>query len=179
MPGFTLTTGAVLAAPPGVVWGRLDDREAQAAWCESLASLSGGRNLPTRRTTDPCSYPIVGTVEVMEPARRLAVTFRAPWRLLRSVALDVTLEPADDGTRLQGTVTYALRPLGALLRPLVRLRAEIALHRVLRGLRAATETESARIRKVGRLAHARAEAEPSSPGRSAASQDALLLRTAI
>lgn len=176
MPSFTLTNRAVLAAHPEVVWGRIVDRESQAAWCEGLVSLSGGKELVTRRAEDPCGCPIEGTVEAMEPGRRLAVTFRAPWRLLRSIGLDVTLEPADDGTRLAAVAIYTLRPLGAVLRPLVRLRAEIAMHRVLRGLREATETETARLRKT---AGPRAGGDLALARRRSASQDALLLRTAI
>jgi hypothetical protein len=109
-----------------------------------------------------------------DPERRLRVTFRAPWRLLRSIELDVTLHPEDVGTRVDVLATYELRGLAVLLRPLVRLRAEIALHRAARALRAATEDESARRRKLRATRPASAGAST----RATPSRDALLLRTA-
>ncbi len=177
MPSFSLTTEASLLASPDVVWGQLVDRDSVAGWFEGLESLSGSNeSFSTHRATDgPCSCPLEGSVDAFEPQRHLAVTFRAPWRLLRSIALDVTLEPEDGGTHVRIRASYELRGVGALLRPLVRLRAEVALYRAVRAFRAAAEDESAaRRRRVPRAA------QPGfAPSRALApSQDALLLRTA-
>lgn len=175
MTRFSLTSQAVLVASPDVVWGQLVDCDSVSAWFEGIESLSGSaESFSTRRGTEPCACPVEGCVGDFDPERRLRVTFRAPWRLLRSIELEVTLRPEDGGTRVDALATYELRGLGVLLRPLVRLRAEIALHRAARALRAATEDESARRRK---LRGPRAAATGAAT-RPAPSHDALLLRTA-
>jgi len=178
VPSFSLTTEASLLASPDVVWGQLVDRDSVADWFEGLESLSGStESFSTRRATEgPCSCPLEGSVDALEPERHLAVTFRAPWRLLRSIALDVTLHPEDAGTRVQILAAYELRGVGLLLRPLVRLRAEVALYRAVRAFRAAAEDETARRRRAPRAGQ-----QGFAPSRAAApapSHDALLLRTA-
>lgn len=178
MPSFSLTTEASLLASPDVVWGQLVDRDSVADWFEGLESLSGSNeSFSTRRATEgPCSCPLEGSVDAFEPERHLAVTFRAPWRLLRSIALDVTLRPEDAGTRVELGARYELRGIGALLRPLVRLRAEVALYRAVRAFRAAAEDESARRRRAPRAGQQ--GFAPSRAASLAPSHDALLLRTA-
>lgn len=116
--------------------------------------------------------PIEGRVLTIERERRLRVVLGAPWHLLRRIDLDLRLEPAEVGTILAVDATWHLSWLGWLVRPLVRLRADIALRRAARGFRAAVEDEAARRR--------RATARPAVAGSDLhrPSHDALLLRTA-
>jgi len=170
--GFSLQAHSFLAAPPEVVWRHLVDRDSVASWLEGIEALTGGGDrFATRRTSEPCSVPIEGRVLQLVPAQRLRVVLRAPWRLLREIELAVELTAAERGTRIDAEVTYRLTLLGRLLRPLVRLRAEIALHRASRGFRAALEDE---------LARSRHRARPSPGARVPAAArlpDPLLLRT--
>ena len=173
VPSFDLQASAVLAAPRDLVWSRLVDRDAVSGWLDDVDHLTGspGR-FATQCAAEPCVGPIEGRVLAIERERRLRVVLRAPWRLLREIELDLRLEPAEVGTILSVDATWHLSWLGWLVRPLVRLRADIALRRAARGFRAAVEDEAASRR--------RRAAGAASPGAhlAAPSQDALLLRTA-
>ncbi|MFN8602896.1 MAG: SRPBCC family protein [Candidatus Binatia bacterium] len=173
MPSFDVQASAVLAAPRDLVWSRLVDRDAVSGWLDDVDHLTGspGR-FATQCAAEPCVGPIEGRVLAIERERRLRVVLRAPWRLLREIELDLRLEPAEVGTILSVDATWHLSWLGWLVRPLVRLRADIALRRAARGFRAAVEDEAARRRRRASRA-ASPDAHLASP-----SQDALLLRTA-
>ena len=173
VPSFDLQASAVLAAPRDLVWSRLVDRDAVSGWLDDVDHLTGSpERFATQCAAEPCVGPIEGRVLAIERERRLRVVLRAPWRLLREIELDLRLEPAEVGTILSVNATWHLSWLGWLVRPLVRLRADIALRRAARGFRAAVEDEAARRR--------RRAAGAASPGAhlAAPSQDALLLRTA-
>jgi hypothetical protein len=175
VPHFSLATGGFLAAPSDIIWDQLVDRESVSAWLEGIERLSGvGERFATRRATAPCSKPVEGRVLRMERPRRIGVVLRAPWRLLHEIELDIVLEPEDGGTRVDLHATYRLRWLGGLVRPWLRLRAQIALHRASRGLRAAIDDEMARRRRFrgGRSGAARPDAAQRAPH-----ADQLLLRT--
>ena len=172
---FSLATGGFLAAPSDIVWGQLVDRESVSAWLEGIERLSGvGERFATRRAAAPCSQPIEGRILWMERPRRIGLVLRAPWRLLHEIELDIVLGPEDGGTRVDLRATYRLRWLGWLVRPWLRLRAQIALHRASRGLRAAIDDEMARRRRLqgGRSGSPRPEAT-----QRAVVADQLLLRT--
>lgn len=174
MPSFSLQASAVLAAPRDLVWTRLVDRDAVAGWLDDVDHLTGSpERFATRRATEPCSVPIEGRVLTIERERRLRVLLSAPWHLLREIELDLRLHPEDVGTRLSLDATYRLSWLGWLVRPLVRLRADIALRRAARGFRAAVEDAAAHRRRRA----VRGTPADVAPGRLP-SHDALLLRTA-
>lgn len=168
-----MQASAVLAAPRDLVWSRLVDRDAVSGWLDDVDHLTGSpERFATRRANEPCSVPIEGSVLAIERERRLRVILRAPWHLLREIELDLRLQPAEVGTILSVDATWRLSWLGWLVRPLVRLRADIALRRAARGFRAAVEEEAARRRRPGGRAGAPAAVV------TAPSHDALLLRTA-
>jgi uncharacterized protein YndB with AHSA1/START domain len=169
VPSFRLQASAVLAAPRDLVWRRLVDRDAVAGWLDVVDIPGSPKGFATRRATEPCCSPVEGRVLEIDRERRLRVVLSAPWRMLREIELDLRLDPEDVGTRLSVDATYELRWLGWLARPLVRLRADVALRRAARSFRAAVEDEAARRRR-------RAARQTPGPGPSVA--DALLLRTA-
>lgn len=173
MPSFDVQASAVLAAPRDLVWSRLVDRDAVAGWLDDVDRLTGSpEHFATQCASERCSGPIEGRVLAIERERRLRVVLRAPWRLLREIELDLRLQPAEVGTILSVEATWHLSWLGWLVRPLVRLRADIALRRAARAFRAAVEDEAARRRR--RNARAASPEAPLAPP----SHDALLLRTA-
>lgn len=144
-----------------------------SGWLDDVDQVTGSaERFATRRATQPCSVPIEGRVLIIERERRLRVVLTASWHLLREIELDLQLDADEVGTRLSLQATYRLRWLGWLARPLVRLRADIALRRAARGFRAAVEDEAAQRRRRAARGNA-----PEAPGR-VPSQDALLLRTA-
>ena len=156
------------------MWSRLVDRDAVSGWLDDVDHLTGspGR-FATQCAAEPCVGPIEGRVLAIERERRLRVVLRAPWRLLREIELDLRLEPAEVGTILSVDATWHLSWLGWLVRPLVRLRADISLRRAARGFRAAVEDEAARrLRRASGAASAGMHLV-------AVSHDSLLLRTAI
>lgn len=173
MPSFRVQASAVLAAPRDLVWSRLVDRDAVSGWLDDIDHLTGSsERFATRRAKEPCSVPIEGRVLEIERERRLRVVLRAPWHLLREIELDLRLAPAEVGTILSVEATWHLSWLGWLVRPLVRLRADIALRRAARGFRAAVEDEAARRRRTT------ARPGVAESGLHRVSQEALLLRTA-
>ncbi|MBY0274663.1 hypothetical protein K2Z84_04915 [Candidatus Binatia bacterium] len=168
-----MQASAVLAAPRDLVWSRLVDRDAVAGWLDDVDHLTGSpERFATQCAAERCVGPIEGRVLTIERERRLRVVLRAPWRLLREIDLDLRLQPAEVGTILSVDATWHLSWLGWLVRPLVRLRADIALRRAARAFRAAVEDDAARRRRrASHVASAEAAIAPSS-------HDALLLRTA-
>jgi uncharacterized protein YndB with AHSA1/START domain len=167
---FRLEASAVVAAPRDLVWRRLVDRDAVPGWLDDVDQLTGSaERFATRRAGERCGTPIEGRVTELQHERALRVRLRAPWHLLREIELGLRLESDEVGTRVDVDATYHLRWLGWMLKPLVRLRAEIALHRAARGFRAALEDEASRRRRRP----SRGGTTPAQP-----SQDALLLRTA-
>jgi len=176
VPGFSLHTDSFLAAPRDLVWRQLVDRESVSAWFDGIERLTGvGERFATRRATEPCSSPVEGRVLELERERRLRLVLSAPWHLLREIELEIELTPDDYGTRVELSAAYRLRLLGWVVRPLVRLRAEIALRRASRGFRAAIEDEVARRRRrrADRPGEGAAEL-----AQSPLAHDSLLLRTA-
>lgn len=171
--GFSLQARGFLAAPPDVVWRHLVDRESVSSWLDGIERLTGGGDrFATRRASEPCSAAVEGRVLQLVAPERLRLVLRAPWRLLREIEISVELSAQDGGTRLDAETTYRLTWLGRLLRPWVRLRAEIALHRASRGFRASVEDEIARRRRAAVRSGA-----PSRMPSTLAPRDALLLRT--
>ncbi|MBM4242896.1 MAG: hypothetical protein FJ148_03660 [Deltaproteobacteria bacterium] len=173
MSSFRLQASAVLASPRDLVWSRLVDREAVAGWLDDVDISGSPARLSTQRASRACCGAVEGLVLEIERERRLRVLLRAPWRLLREIELDLTVRPEDVGTRLSVHATYHLSWRGWLVRPLVRLRADVALRRAARAFRAAVDAEATRRRR--RAARATAPGAVLRP----ASPDALLLRTAI
>ena len=169
MPSFRLQASAVLAAPRDLVWSRLVDRDAVAGWLDDVDLSGSPERFATRRATEPCASPVEGRVLAIDRERRRRVVLRAPWRLMRRIEIDLQLHPEEVGTRLSVDATYGLSWLGWVLRPLVRLRADIALRRAARSFRAAVEDEAARRRR---------HATRATPGSGPSPADALLLRTA-
>lgn len=173
MLSFRLQASAVLAAPRDLVWSRLVDRESVTGWLDDVDRITGSpERFATRRAAQPCSVPVEGQVLEIDRERRLRVVLRAPWHLLREIELELRLDPEDVGTRLAVDATYRLSWLGWLVRPLVRLRADIAMRRAARGFRAAVEDEAGHRRRRA------ARGRPADGGVRQPSQDALLLRTA-
>jgi uncharacterized protein YndB with AHSA1/START domain len=173
VPQILLEADGFVAAPPDVVWSQLVDRESVAAWVDDIEPLSGaGERFATRRSSAPCSPTIEGRVTHLERERRLALVLHGPWRLLREIALEIDLSPDEGGTRVRLRAIHSLRWAGLLLRPLLRLRAQIALHRASRGFRAAIDDEMARRRRA--LARPRDRHAGAARRRSAAE---LLLRS--
>lgn len=169
VPSFRLQASAVLAAPPDLVWSRLVDRDAVAGWLDDVDISGSPKGFATRRATEPCCSPVEGRILEIDREHRLRVVLRAPWRMLREIELDLRLDPEDVGTRLSVDATYELSWVGWLARPLVRLRADVALRRAARSFRAAVEDEAARRRR---------RAARRTPGPAPSAADALLLRTA-
>lgn len=151
MADFSLHSAGVLSAPRALVWRHLVDRESVPGWLDGVDAVTGsGERFSTRRSKSGAGVPIEGTVLEVAPQRRIRLVLRAPWRLLREIELCIDLLPEDRGTRVELRAAYRLRWLGRLLRPLVHLHAEVALHRATRGFRSAVEDDVARERRAAK-----------------------------
>jgi uncharacterized protein YndB with AHSA1/START domain len=156
---FSLRAAGVVNAPAELVWRHLVDRESVSSWLDGVERLTGaGDRFATRRANEPCSVPIEGRVLELGSDSHVRLLLRAPWRLLREIEVDIALSPDPDGPGTDVVVhaVFRLRALAWLLQPLLRLRAEVALYRAVRGFRAAVEDEAARRRRprpsIGRAA---------------------------
>lgn len=146
-----MRTAGLVSAPADVVWHQLVDRDSVSGWLEGIDRLTGsGRRFATRRANSPGSAPIEGRVLELEPGARVRLVLSAPWRLLREIELEIRLAPEGPATRVDVHAVHRLRRGAWLLLPFLRLRAEVALLRAIRGFRAAVEDEVARLRRLRR-----------------------------
>ncbi|HYC24283.1 MAG TPA: SRPBCC family protein [Candidatus Bathyarchaeia archaeon] len=135
-----------LAAPAWVVWSRLSDLEALASWLDEADDIHvTGRGRFAKRRFRLGGRVVEDEVLELVPGRRLGLALRglSPW--LAGAYLRADLLADDDGTRLVLKLHLAIRPrwLGPIVKPLVRLRAEVALYRVLRAFRSWIEEQRA------------------------------------
>lgn len=131
-----------LDAKPARVWSRLMDREAVAEWMDDVDSLAGdGEDAVARLSGDDSGGWVDVRVTDLEPRRHLGLRLDRPSSLLKEARVEVELEPDADGTAYRLGVRARPRMLARPLLPLVRLRAEVALHRAVRGFKAAMDAE--------------------------------------
>jgi uncharacterized protein YndB with AHSA1/START domain len=129
---LSVTSDAVLAAPPERVWELISDTQRYAEWVEGTRAVTRTDGPARAGSTYDEVNPIVGpwtartrwTVEEFEPVRRQVHT-SPDLPLLRRMDIVMELAPDGDGTRLTLMLRAepALGPVGAafgrLLRPKV------------------------------------------------------------
>jgi uncharacterized protein YndB with AHSA1/START domain len=134
-----------IEAPPEFVWCKLVDPEGSSDWLEDVQEVAVDGF--ERRSWRSGERWVEGRLLELAPQRRLSVRLDAPTSLLREARLSVELAGEEHGTRFTLAVDAAPNRLGRVLRPWLRLRTEIALHRAVRSFRSATEEALAACRK--------------------------------
>lgn len=142
MPEVAVEVAGRLDAEPARVWSRLIDRDGVAEWMDDVDSLAGdGEDAVARLSGDETGGWIDVRVTDLEPRRHLRLRLDRPSSLLKEARVEVDLEPDDEGTAYRLGVRARPRMLARPLMPLVRLRAEVALHRAVRGFKAAMDAD--------------------------------------
>jgi uncharacterized protein YndB with AHSA1/START domain len=137
-----------LEAEPARVWSRLIDSESVAEWLDDVTSVAADGESAVARLAgeDGRSWVDVRVTDV-EPRRHLGIHLNRPSSLLREARVNVELSPDASGTAYRLGVVCRPHLLARLLSPLVRLRAEVALQRAVRGFKALVDADT-RERRV-------------------------------
>jgi uncharacterized protein YndB with AHSA1/START domain len=152
MSAFEIELSGCIEAPPETTWALLSDREAVPEWLDDVAAVSGeGDRLLVQRSPAPGGEWIEGTIREAVPRERLALGLTDPSRLLSQAEVQLLLGPDDGGTAYRIKVACQARPLWSVLSPLLRLRAQVALHRAVRGFRAGVADRIAAERRRARV----------------------------
>jgi uncharacterized protein YndB with AHSA1/START domain len=147
MSDFELSARGHLAASPAEVWSLLTDFEAAPIWLERAHAVVGDEGgFSIQLAGSGAGHSLEGEIVEVEPQARLDVRLRDPSSLLRETEVRMLLGSAEEGTEFAVDVLGRLGPIGSLVAPLLRLRAEVELHRVIRGFRAAIEERSRAMR---------------------------------
>ena len=142
MPEVEVEVAGRLDAEPARVWSRLIDRDGVAEWMDDVHSVAGdGEDAVARLSGDESGGWIDVRVTDLEPRRHLGLRLDRPSSLLKEARVEVQLEPDEAGTVYRLGVRARPRMLARPLMPLVRLRAEVALHRAVRGFKAAMDAD--------------------------------------
>jgi hypothetical protein len=132
-----------LAADPTRVWSRLIDSESVAEWLDDVTSVaSDGEGGVARLAGSDCRSWIDVRVTDLEPRRHLALHLDRPSALLRDARVRVELTPDAAGTAYRLGVVCRPYLLARPFSPLVRLRAEVALQRAVRGFKALVDADA-------------------------------------
>jgi polyketide cyclase/dehydrase/lipid transport protein len=134
-----------IEAPPEFVWSKLVDPDGSSEWLEDVEEVAVDGF--ERRSWRSGERWVEGRLVELTPQRRLSVRLDAPMPLLREAQLSIELTGEERGTRFTLALDGAPSGLGRVLRPWLRLRTEIALHRAVRSFRSATEEALAACRK--------------------------------
>jgi uncharacterized protein YndB with AHSA1/START domain len=149
MANFSVDLSGRLAVPLQLAWAALTDLAAAPEWLDRVEesdadasdlAWSEARWRVGRRW-------IRGTVVELEAPRRLVLRLRDATSLLPELRVTVRVAAADRGTSFRVEVSGDASGIALALRPWLRLRAEIELHRAVRGFRAWIE-ERARVRSA-------------------------------
>jgi uncharacterized protein YndB with AHSA1/START domain len=165
MSAFEIELSGCIEAPPETTWAFLSDRDAVPKWLDDVTAVTGeGSRLLVQRSPGPNGEWIEGTIRESIPQERLALGLTDPTRLLSQAEVQLLLGPDDGGTAYRLKVACQARPLWSVLAPLLRLRAQVTLHRAVRGFRAGVADKIAAERRRERSAR-EAPAEPSATSR--------------
>jgi len=136
-----------LAAAPEVIWSRLVDLEELPIWLEGVEGLTVIAEGPTTRRRFQLRNRALGDEVLAVPGNRLGFAVTGISRWIPEAYLQAELYPDRDGTRLVTRLRLSLRPnlIAPLLRPIVRLRAEVWLLRAMRNLRSWIEERPAAV----------------------------------
>jgi len=140
MAPFEIVLNGHLPASPGRVWALLVDHAAVPCWLEGVSAVvSGGDEFLVLAGGAADQAWVLGEVIEVEPRRRLVIRLDDPAANLCEVRVGWSIVPDEAGTRFELRVTGVPGVFGTLLAPLLRLRAEVAMARAVRGFRAALE----------------------------------------
>ncbi|HZR84380.1 MAG TPA: SRPBCC family protein [Candidatus Binatia bacterium] len=137
MPGFEVEVSGRVAAPPVLVWEALTDLSSVAEWLDRVDEVDAGPEpvAGEGRWRVGRRWVVGGIVEV-EPRRKLVLVLREATSLVRQVRVAIRIAPGDRGTAFHVHLAGDAAGIATPLRPWLRLRAEIELHRAVRGFRA-------------------------------------------
>lgn len=137
MSAFEVELSGRIEATPETAWALLSDPHSVHQWLDDVESVEGvGDCLRVRYSPGSDGEWIEGRIRELVPHERLALALTDPSRLLSRADVDVELGPYDGGTSYRLKVACRARPIWSVLSPLLRLRAQVALHRAVRGFRA-------------------------------------------
>jgi uncharacterized protein YndB with AHSA1/START domain len=156
MSGFSIELSGRVGAPLPMVWEALTDLESAAQWLDRVddAEHAVGEGAQQSRWRVGRRWIVGGIVEI-EPRRKVVLVLRDTSSLIRQVRVVVRLSPGDRGTWFHVELAGDAAGMAAPLKPWLRLRAEIELHRAVRGFRAWIEERAQRERPAKRrLQHA-------------------------
>lgn len=153
-----------LDAPTDLVWRGLIDLGAVDEWHDRVDEGAPGEAGPgLERRWRVGSRWLVGGIVEAEPGRRLTLLVRDGASLLRILRVVVELDPAEGATRYRLELVAETSSLAAPLIPWLRFRAQVELHRAVRGFRAWIEERA----RDDRRSAARSRASGGeSPGRA-------------
>jgi uncharacterized protein YndB with AHSA1/START domain len=124
-----VTAATTVPAPLERVWSIVSDLHRYADWVESTIEVlraddeigPGARYEERTRLSGLWTATTQWTVTEFAPMERIAFVAEGP-RVVRSLALEMTLERHEEGTEVATTYSYRMRygPLGALLELVVR-----------------------------------------------------------
>lgn len=136
------------------VWSRLIDSESVAEWLDDVTSVAAadGEGAVARLSGEDGRSWVDVRVTGLEPRRHLGLHLNRPSALLREACVNVELSPDASGTAYRLGVVCRPHLLARPLSPLLRLRAEVATQRAVRGFKALVDADT-------RERHARASAE--------------------
>lgn len=153
MSAFEIELSGCIEASPETTWAFLSDRDAVPRWLDDVAAVTGeGSRLLVQRSPGPNGEWIEGTIRESVPLERLELGLTDPTRLVSQAEVQLLLGPEDGGTAYRLKVACQARPLWSVLSPLLRLRAQVALHRAVRGFRAGVADRIAAERRRERSA---------------------------
>ena len=148
MSAFEIELSGCIEASPEATWDILSDRDAVPKWLDDVTAVTGeGSRLLVQRSPGPAGEWIEGTIRESVPGERLALGLTDPSRLLSQAEVQLLLGPDDGGTAYRLKVACQARAPWSVLSPLLRLRAQVALHRAVRGFRAAVADRIAADRR--------------------------------
>jgi uncharacterized protein YndB with AHSA1/START domain len=165
MSAFEIELSGCIEASPEATWAFLSDRDAVPTWLDDVTAVTAeGSRLLVQRSPGPDGAWIEGTIRESVPHERLALGLTDPSPLLSQAEVQLLLNPDEAGTAYRLKVACQARPLWSVLSPLLRLRAQVALHRAVRGFRAAVADQMAAERRRKRASRDAARSRPSSGG---------------
>jgi uncharacterized protein YndB with AHSA1/START domain len=150
MASFAVEVSGRIAAPPSLVWEALTDLGSVAEWLDRVDEVEpAAADDPVARRWRVGRRWVVGGIVEVEPRRKVVIVLREATSFLRQVRVVVRVAAAERGTSYRVELVGDAAGIASPLRPWLRLRSEIELHRAVRGFRAFVEerTRAARVER--------------------------------
>jgi uncharacterized protein YndB with AHSA1/START domain len=147
MSEFAIELSGRVGAPLALVWNTLTDLETVAAWLDRVEDAEASEHGPDHRRWRVGRRWIVGGIVEVEPRRKVVLVLREASSLIRQIRIVVHIAAAERGTAFRVELAGDAAGLATPLKPWLRLRAEIELHRAVRDFRAWIEERAARDRR--------------------------------